>query len=238
MRVIGSGFGRTGTLSTKHALEQLGFGPCYHMEEVIQRPSHVRAWLDVADGRPVDWERLFADFDSCVDFPASVVWEDLCAAFPDAKVLHTVRDPARWYDSTAQTIANSPDLVPGWLRRLIPPVDRSFRVSERLVWDRLFDGRFDDRDHALAVHGRWTAHVTATVPADRLLVFDVADGWQPLCEFLDVAVPSTPFPRVNDREMMLRRFRAIRILSRAVPATGAIGFALALHRRLRRRSTS
>lgn len=222
MRVVGSGFGRTGTLSTKRALEILGFGPCYHMEEVIRRPSHVRAWLDVADGRPVDWHDLFAGFDSSVDFPASVVWEDLVAAFPDAKVLHTVRDPARWYDSTAETIARSPTLVPRWVRTAVPPIDRFFRVSEVLIWGQLFEGRFHDRERAIEIYEEWTDLVRERVPADRLLVFDVADGWEPLCRFLAVPIPEQPFPRVNDRRTMLRRFAAIRAISRGLPVVGAL----------------
>lgn len=221
MRVIGSGFGRTGTLSTKRALQMLGFGPCYHMEEVIRRPSHVRAWLDVAQGRDVDWHRLFQGFDSTVDFPASAVWEQLLEAYPEAKVVHTVRDPQRWYDSTAETIARSPTLVPRWFRSMIPPLDRFLRVSELLIWQQLFEGRFDDRGRALWIYEDWTAHVRASVPTEQLLVFDVADGWGPLCTFLDVPVPDRPFPRVNDRKTMLRRFTAIRVVSRALPAVAA-----------------
>jgi hypothetical protein len=236
MRVIGSGFGRTGTMSTKHALEQIGFGPCYHMEEVFRRPSHAKRWVDIAEGRPVDWDRLFAGYGSTVDFPASVVWEDILAAFPDAKVLHTVRDADAWYDSTATTIARAHEFIAGWLRR-IPAVDRPFHVSKLMVWDGLFDGRFGDRDHAIAVYRRWTEHVIATVPADQLLVFDVAEGWEPLCAFLDVTVPDTPFPRVNDRAEMMRRLYAARVAGYALPAVAASGVAAAA-RAQRRRGTS
>lgn len=236
IRVVGSGFGRTGTMSTKRALEMLGFGRCYHMEEVIRRPAHARVWLEVAEGRPVDWHALFAGFGSTVDFPASVVWEDILAAFPDAKVLHTVRPADAWYDSTAETIARSYDHVVPWMRR-IPVIARPFRMSNKLIWEDLFGGRFDDRAHAIEVYESWTQHVRDTVPADRLLVFDVAEGWEPLCEFLDVPVPDEPFPRVNDRVTMLRRLRTMRAVGYAIPVVAASGAGAALRRAQRRRGT-
>jgi hypothetical protein len=236
IRVIGSGFGRTGTMSTKHALERIGFGPCYHMEEVMKRPSHARVWLDVAEGRPVDWHRLFDGYGSAVDFPASVVWEELLEAFPDAKVLHTVRPADRWYESTVETIGRAHDHVVPWMRR-IPVVERPFRMSDQLVWGRLFDGRLHDRAHAIDVYERWTDHVRSTVPPDRLLVFDVADGWEPLCDFLGVPVPDEPFPRVNDRATMLLRLRALRAAGYAIPALGAASGAMAVRRAHRRRGT-
>lgn len=237
MRVVGSGFGRTGTLSTKHALERLGFGPCHHMEEVVRHPLHGREWVKIARGGDPDWRALFAGYDSCVDFPASVFWKDLVEEFPDAKVLHTVRDADRWYDSTASTIRRSSEYVTGWLRKLTPagyPVE----VAETLVWDGLFGGRFDHRDHAIGVYEAWTQDVVDNVPADRLLVFDVSEGWEPLCAFLGVDVPDEPFPRVNDRDALLRRFRAIQWAGRMIPAALASAAALAVHRRLGTRTST
>jgi hypothetical protein len=238
VQVIGSGFGRTGTRSTKDALELLGFGPCYHMEEVIKRPRHARAWLDRAEGRDVDWRALFSGWGSTVDFPASVVWEELLEVFPDAKVVHTVRDPQDWWESTVETIATSGERVDPWLRRLVPAVDTPFRLNELLVWDGVFDGRIHDRDHAIAVYEAWTDHVVRTVPADRLLVFDVAAGWAPLCGFLGVPVPDVPYPRRNDRAEMRRVLRTLELGSRAwrLGALAApVGIAVAVSRRRARR---
>lgn len=237
MRVIGSGFGRTGTLSTKFALERLGFGPCHHMEEVVRHPLHGREWVRIARGGTPDWPSLFAGYDAAVDFPAAVVWKELLAQWPEAKVLHTVRDPERWYDSTASTIFRSPEFVAGWLRRFTPagyPVE----VAIRMVWDGIFDGRFADRDHAIAVYEAWTQDVIDTVPADRLLVFEVRDGWEPLCEFLDVPVPDEPFPNVNDKAMILRRFRLIQWAGRIIPAAAASAAAFAVQRRFGTRTST
>lgn len=239
MRVIGSGFGRTGTLSTKHALEELGFAPCYHMEEVFRNPlTHVPVWADHLAGRPVDWARHFSPYEAAVDFPASIVYRDLMDVFPEAKVLHTVRDPDRWYDSTRETIYLARDLWPGWMRAAVPPVRDLSRVIDGMIWDGLFEGRFEDRAWAIDRYEQWTDEVIATVPADRLLVFDVREGWGPLCEFLGVLEPAGPFPNVNDRDTMLRRFRRVRVVSRAAPfvggavgAVGALGVARLLGRR-------
>lgn len=233
MQVIGSGFGRTGTLSTKHALELLGLGPCHHMEEVVRRPSQGRGWLRVANGDTPDWQTLLADYESCVDFPASVVWKDLLAAFPDAKVLHTVRDPDQWYDSTASTIFRASEYISGWVRSLTP-AGYPIKVAETMVWKGLFDDRFEDREHAIAVYEAWTQDVVDSVPADRLLVFEVAEGWEPLCRFLDRPVPDVPFPRVNDKAALLRRFAAARWAGRIIPAALAASATMTV-RHVRRR---
>lgn len=223
MRVIGSGFGRTGTTSMKAALEALGFGPCYHMQEVFKRPSHARAWGRWRPGTAPDLDRLFAKFGAAVDFPASLVYDELLDRHPDAKVVHTVRDPDRWYDSTAETIYRARDVFRSAPLRYVPQIRDLYEMLDIVIWDGLFDGRFQDRDHAIGVYEHWTQRVLATVPADRLLIFDVADGWEPLCEFLAVPVPDRPFPRVNDKVVFQQRLRAIRIASQAVPAAAGLG---------------
>ncbi len=225
MRVIGSGFGRTGTLSLKLALEELGYGPCYHMQEVMGSAPNVNAWHDFAHDRPVDWHELFEKYDAAVDFPASVVYQDLMEAFPDVKVVHTVRDSDLWYESTLETIYQGTNLMPRWMRRLVPVAARWAEMVEMMVWDGLFDGRFEDRAFAIERYEAWTAEVIATVPPERLLVFEVADGWGPLCEFLGALQPDNPFPQVNDRESMLRRFRRIRMATRTAPFVGVGLFA-------------
>ena len=111
LRVVGAGFGRTGTLSLKVALEELGFGPTYHMQEVMRRPAHVEMWLRYARTGEEDWDDLFSGFESGVDFPVSCAWDRLAARYPDAKVILTVRDPQAWWASTASTIYRINDLL-------------------------------------------------------------------------------------------------------------------------------
>ncbi len=226
MRVIGSGFGRTGTTSLKVALQRLGFGACYHMQEVFQRPSHIRAWGRWRPGDAVAFDRLFARFGSAVDFPACLVYEELLERFPDAKVVHTVRDADAWYDSTAATIYRARQVFRGVPLRFVPLLRDLYEMLDVVIWDGVFDGTFEDRVHAIEVYEQWTAQVIDTVPPDRLLVFDVADGWEPLCDFLDVPVPERPFPRVNDKKVFQRRLQAIDIASKLVPAAVALGLAM------------
>ena len=238
LQVVGAGFGRTGTLSLKHALDELGFGPTYHMQEVMRRASHVESWLQYGRTGAANWDELFSGFGSGVDFPVSCAWEELAAYYPDAKIVLTVRDPHAWWTSTETTIYRTRTMFPGWLMRLAPITGRWLEMVDRLVWGGLFDGRFAHRDHAVAVFERHIEHVRSTCPPDRLLVFDVAEGWEPLCSFLDVPIPDRPFPRLNDARSMRRRFAAVRWGTRAVPvAAAALVLALA-RRRGRGRSTA
>lgn len=129
----------------------------------------------------------------------------------------TVRDPQRWWASTESTIYRFRTVFPGWLLRVVPTARDWLEMTDRLVWDGLFDGRFADRDHAVDVFERHLDHVRATCPPERLLVFDVAQGWEPLCTFLDVPVPRHPFPHLNDARVMRRRLAGLRWGTRAAP---------------------
>ncbi|MGH3239744.1 MAG: sulfotransferase family protein [Spirillospora sp.] len=224
MKVIGAGFGRTGTASLQTALERLGFGPCYHMWGVIAEPHRIRHWIGREDGRAADWDEVFAGYGSAVDWPAASYWRELADRYQDAKVILTVRDRERWYDSIASTIFNHileeqrrPSLRQRALRWLVarrsPALAHFPSLVEKNIVDRAFDGRIEDRDHVLRVWDRHIDEVKAVIPAERLLVFDVAEGWEPLCAFLGVPVPDEPFPRSNDRaefhRHLSRHFRKV-----------------------------
>ena len=201
MQVIGAGFGRTGTMSLKGALEELGFGPCFHMIDLIRDPVRVDLWADAVEDRPVDWHAVFDGYAATVDWPGCSFYEPLLEVFPDAKVLLTVRDPEAWYESTLRTIhavqaaARGGELAGG---TQAPPSPRVMRVIGSLIWDGTFEGRFQDREFAIGVFNRHNEAVKARVPAERLLVHEIRDGWEPLAEFLEVPVPATPFPHLND----------------------------------------
>lgn len=104
LEVIGAGFGRTGTMSLKLALEQLGFGPCYHMTEIVKNPGHMRLWRIAHSGQPVDWAELFSRYRAAVDWPVCHYYCDLMSEFPDAKVILTLRDSRQWYESMTNTL--------------------------------------------------------------------------------------------------------------------------------------
>jgi len=227
MKVIGAGFGRTGTLSFKKALEELGFGPAYHMQEAIGRPAHVRQWLEYADTGRTDWDTLFARFNSGVDYPVSCVWQELSNHYPDAKVVLTVRDPEGWWKSTHSTIYGFRSAFAPLFQRSVPASARFVEMVERFVWQGLFDDQFTNREHAIGVFNRHIEDVKAMCPPERLLVFNVADGWEPLCEFLDVPVPDRPFPHLNYSKVTRRAVATVRWGTRAAPvAAGAAAVAL------------
>jgi hypothetical protein len=222
VKVIGAGFGRTGTRALKAALERLGYGPCYHMSEVIARPYRVRQWLEIGEGAIPDWDDVFAGFQAAVDWPAAAYWRELSAHYPRAKVVLSVRDPERWYESVSATIFKSAlaERVPmpahrrmiRWLvARRAPDFAVYPRMARATVMDRIFGGRIDDRAHAVHVFEQHIQAVTSAIPANRLLVFNVRDGWAPLCAFLGCAAPDEPFPHVNERAKF-RRKRSARLL--------------------------
>jgi hypothetical protein len=208
MDVIGAGFGRTGTLSLKTALETLGFGPCYHMSTVFEHLHHIPIWQAVGDGRHVDWETVFAGYRAAVDWPTSAFYTRLMAAYPRAKVILTVRDPDAWYASVRRTIYHEPDdqLPPDTPPELVA----HRRMADTIIWDGLFRGGFADRAHAIDIFNRHIAEVKSAVPADRLLVYNVREGWEPLTRFLDVETPAIPFPHLNDTASFLENREARR----------------------------
>ncbi|GAA1255953.1 sulfotransferase family protein [Sphaerisporangium rubeum] len=208
MRVIGAGFGRTGTLSLKTALERLGLTPCYHMAEVLTHPADIYKWLDIAEGRSADFGAVLGGYEATVDWPACAYWRELAAYYPGAKVLLTVRDPAQWYESMAATILKRMDPPHTPLGRLAAVVSRwrhsdldAFdRMTGRAVVARSFGGGPPDRERLIEAFTEHVREVRAAIPADRLLVYEVSQGWDPLCRFLGTPVPDEPFPRLNDRE--------------------------------------
>ena len=208
LKVIGAGFGRTGTTSLKAALEELGFVRCYHMQECFRHPSHLSSWEDAVAGRPVDWPRVFDGYQAAVDWPACSFYQELMEVYPDAKVLLSVRDPERWYESTRETIYRVPgSLMLSLMKPVLPYLKRLLRMIDASVWNGTFDGRFHDREHAIAVFERHNEEVKRHVPPDRLLVYDVKQGWEPLCQFLDVRAPEHPFPHLNDAAQIQRLLR-------------------------------
>ncbi|HEY0700183.1 MAG TPA: sulfotransferase [Micromonospora sp.] len=235
LEVIGVGFGRTGTGSLKAALNQLGLGPCHHMSELLRQiPERAADWTAVLDGAEPDFERLYAGYRSTVDWPGATYWRELVEAYPQAKVILTVRDPDAWYTSADRSIGwmlrgsvSRPRRLVLWYR-LAAMYGTSWRtrwglrhwgpMTKRLLWERQFGGRFDDRAHTTDVHRRHVRAVLEHVPADRLLVYEVAQGWQPLCEFLGVDVPDEPFPLVNQGDEFRARQRRLLVRGSRVPA--------------------
>lgn len=202
LQVIGAGLGRTGTMALKQALEQLGFAPCHHMYEVIQHPEQADFWERAARGEKVDWEEVFANYSASCDWPSCAFYKELADRYPAAKVILTLRDPKAWYTSVCNTILpamKAPMFLPDGTR-VGPPGD----FAPLLIGEKTFGMDFSE-EHMMAVFERHNADVKRTIPAERLLVFEAAQGWEPLCRFLGVPVPHTPFPLTNTTQEFQRR---------------------------------
>lgn len=189
LKVIGTGFGRTGTDSMREALTILGFGPCHHMFEVNENPLQKRLWRALANGAAPDWEQLFAGYASCVDWPSAHYWRELIKIYPQARVILTWRPAEGWWDSYSKTV------LQGILKGTDPDA-----LSQTLVARQAMQGRPADRAHVMALYEANVAAVKSLVPADRLLIHSLGDGWAPLCAHLGVPVPDVPYPSRNSTE--------------------------------------
>lgn len=201
LRIIGAGFGRTGTHSLKLALETLGFGPCYHMMECLTK-GHQAAWERVHESGTADWDELLRGYPSAVDWPSAHFWSELAEHYPDARLILTVRDPERWYQSVLDTIYP-----------LTPKAKEQRGLATKLIWQGVFGGRFEDKAHALEVFERHNETVKRSIDPARLLVFESSDGWEPLCRFLECDVPKEPYPHSNTTEAFQKRLAEMQAAS-------------------------
>jgi hypothetical protein len=205
LAVVGAGFGRTGTNSLKLALEMLGFGPCHHMYEVFNDPGQLPYWQAAARGEQPDWDEVFAKFGAAVDWPSARYWREINAHYPNAKVLLSVRPEDKWIDSVHATIYAT---MKNWESRPEGHNRDLGAMALETVCNQVFDGKLGDREHAKSVYRAHIAEVQATIASERLLSYDVAEGWEPLCAFLGVLMPDEAFPRTNSTEDFQARFQA------------------------------
>lgn len=211
MKVIGAGLPRTGTLSQKVALEMLGFGPCYHMVNVLTDLPLAAQWEAAMDGEP-DWEGIFGEHQSTVDYPGSFFYRELADAYPDAKVVLSTRDPEAWEKSMRDTIWEffHGESVMAHLVKARAWVDPDWRAYVQIMtrmWaaEGIFAGNELRAGQLAEGIARYEEKVQRNIPEERLLVWSVQEGWEPLCAFLEVDVPDAPFPRLNDSKMFIDR---------------------------------
>ena len=207
MKVIGAGLPRTATTTQMFALEQLGRGRCYHMRDLLaDLESGLPLWEGVAEGNP-DWERIFGDAHSTVDWPSARYYRELMDYFPDAKVLLSVRGGEEWARSMVKTVwgvFHGDEVIHhvSDARAVLDPLWRRYTTLMRhMTWNDgtgALAGDTSTEAGLIAAMERWNQSVKDTVPAERLLVWNPSEGWEPLCEFLDLDVPPEPLPRLND----------------------------------------
>ena len=193
LRVVGAGVGRTGTASLKQALEELLDGRCHHMFEVIDNPEQIPRWAGAAAGDMPDWKELLKDYVALVDWPGASFWPELSAAFPEAVVVLSVRDPEKWYASVIETILRSDSSYP------------ELEAMWRAVTRSRFCDEFEDKTKMMAAMESHNQAIKDAIPPRRLLVWEVTEGWEPLCRALGVPVPNRPFPRTNTKTEFLDR---------------------------------
>ena len=203
MKVIGVGFGRSGTMSLKQALEDLGAGPCFHMIDLIRNPDKVEPWHDAAIKGEKNWDEMFSGYELKIDWPGCSFWEELIEVYPDSPVLLNVRDFDGFYKSCQNTIlavkqaAMSGELPEDASRE--GPKPELWGVIEKLIWQGDFQGRFEDKEWVRQMYYDRIETIKNTVPADRLIVWELGvDGWEPICEALGEPVPDKPFPHMHD----------------------------------------
>jgi len=194
LRVVGAGLPRTGTASLVVALEYLLGGRCYHMSVIPGHPFDLGPGWDLAlAGEKPNWDEVFDGFAAAVDWPASMFWQELSEAYPDALVLLSIREDAEtWWQSCNATflpfarLALEPDWKEG--RGLT-------YLLERFTGTR----QWDDAGKMKTAYEQHNARVRKTIPPERLLVWNAAQGWDPICKALGLPVPAIPFPWVNRR---------------------------------------
>ena len=209
LKVIGAGFPRTGTTTLKKCLEILGYDKCYHMKELFVKPERLKYWLELDRTGQTDWDTLFKGYQACVDVPGYPYYKKLMERYPDAKVILTHRPFDQWYESASTTVRKAGPqtileklgmlwqmLFDGNLRKRV----KAIQFFEGIFWDKQFQGQFNDKTAAQKVFHQHIEEVQSYVPEDRLLVYDVSQGWEPLCQFLGKEIPEQPFPHLNKKE--------------------------------------
>jgi hypothetical protein len=212
MKLIGAGMPRTGTLTQKMSLEMLGLGPCYHMVNVLADLDQADMWKQALAGEP-RWNEIFDGYESTVDWPGGYFYRELADFYPEAKVLLSVRDPEAWERSMRETVwavRNGESLIRllSSAQAHINPQWKGFvGMIDGLLWqgEGTFAAGHSEPRQMIDAMNRHTEEVKAAIPAERLLVWSVTDGWEPLCEFLEVPIPGVPVPHINDRKEFLNR---------------------------------
>lgn len=200
MKVIGVGLGRTGTNSLKESLNILGFGPCYHMSEIYESIDDEKLWLEVykCDNDGI-FNKIFKKYNSTVDNPSTYFYKRLIKLYPEAKVVLTIRDVNDWYKSAKNTIYPESKSLKAKISCIISPrFKRICELHNIVTWEGIFNNNFSDEEYSKNVFINHIEEVKNFVQKDKLLIFNVKEGWEPLCNFLDVPVPDLQFPYTNN----------------------------------------
>ena len=209
IKIIGAGFPRTGTTTLKRSLETLGHKRVYHMKELLVNPERLHYWKTLSETGTTDWDGLYDGYDATVDFPGYPWYKEHMKQYPEAKVILTVRDFESWYKSVHSTVWQAGPQTPGEKFKMMGKLLASSRARKVVSCIKFFkkiffagemDGKFEDKNYAKKAWENHIAEVKNHVPQEKLLIYDVRDGWAPLCAFLGVPEPAEPLPHLNKKE--------------------------------------
>lgn len=209
IKIIGAGLPRTGTNTLRESLELLGFCKTYHMKQLLVNPENLHYWTTLKSTGTTNWEELYNGYQATVDFPCYPWYKEHMKQYPDAKVILTTRPFEKWYQSFYSTIwhtQNPPEeQKPEMMKKVasdprLQSVMKVMGFAKQAMNEDHFQGRFLDKEFMENLFNEHHEEVKNYVPANKLLVFNVSEGWEPLCEFLDVKVPTEPLPHTNKRE--------------------------------------
>lgn len=209
LKIIGAGFPRTGTMTLKTALEILGFDKTYHYKDLIANSKKLKYWLEIETTGQTNFDALFEGFEATVDFPGYPYYKTLLKKYPKAKVILTKRDFDKWYESTDKTIwksANKPllDKINLFQKKLfdknLKDIFKCVQFMRRVYLKEQFNNDFRSKDTVETIFYQHINEVINYVPREQLLVYDVSEGWEPLCKFLEVPIPNVTFPHLNKKE--------------------------------------
>ena len=207
MKVICAGWGRTGTRSLKYALQTLLKAPAYHMQNILLNKKDAKLWYNIIFNNPQknNWEKIYSGYGACLDFPSCNYYKELMKEYPDAKVILTIRDENSWIKSW-NTLNNQ--IIKSITFRFFSKIPfTSFYLQKRIHNEAILgpNGLFKGLKTDSEIKNeflKWNQSVINYVPKDRLLVYKVKDGWEPLCEFLNVSKPDIPFFHKNKTKNM------------------------------------
>jgi hypothetical protein len=209
IKFIGAGFPRTGTNTLRESIEMLGIGNTYHMKQLLVHPENLHYWVTLKLTGTTDWTKLYNGYQATVDFPCYPWYKEHMKQYPDAKVILTLRPFEKWYESFYSTIwmaQNPPESEREAMAQRIaadPRFQSVMKVMEfakQTIVEEHFQGRFLDKEFMEKIFNAHNEEVKNYVPEKKLLVYDVCEGWEPLCKFLDVKVPVEPLPHTNKKE--------------------------------------
>ena len=217
MKVICAGWGRTGTRSLKYALEHINGQPSYHMQNILLNKKDAKKWHDLIfiNNKKYNWDSIYKGYGACLDFPSCNYYKELMEFYPDAKVILNLRDDESWVKSW--NVLNNQILKSFTFRFIAKLPYTSFKLhkdihNEMILGSRGAFGGAKTDEEKMQKFNDWNQSVIDYVPKDRLLVYKVSEGWDPICKFLNVNISDIPFPYKNKTKNMGHMSRFINVI--------------------------